>query len=109
VTARRLALGGLPHWPRFLSLSQAAAYVGVSPGVFLTEVKDKVWPDPLRRGSKEALATWDKALMDAAADKRSGIGSATQVVIEPPVLDLAGQADELRKRLRAETGRRRAK
>jgi hypothetical protein len=49
--ARRLELEKLPHWPRFLNLAQAVAYMGVSSAVFLMEVKQRMWPEPKRRGA----------------------------------------------------------
>jgi hypothetical protein len=105
MTARRLALTQLPDWPRFLSLNQAAAYVGVSPAVFLAEVRQKVWPGPRRRGAKAAQATWDKAMLDAAADRQAGIGSSSAPVPEedPKVLE------ESRNRILAKVEKLRAK
>jgi hypothetical protein len=62
----------LPDWPRFLSLSLAAAYLGVSPSVFLAEVKSGMWPKPCRRGKSGGLLTWDRAALDQAADRLNG-------------------------------------
>jgi hypothetical protein len=84
-----LELEGLPHWPRFLNLSQAAAYVGVSPNVFLQEVKARLWPEPIRRGSKLALVTWDKNLLDLAADQRVGVAIGSQLTFSSPQPDAA--------------------
>jgi hypothetical protein len=61
--------------PRFLSRPQAAAYVGVSPGTFDGEVARGLWPAPLRRGRR---CTWDRQLLDLAADRASGILPATR-------------------------------
>jgi predicted DNA-binding transcriptional regulator AlpA len=60
----------LPYWPRGLSLEEAAAYVGVSAGTFLAEIKQGIWPAAERRGRR---IIWDRALLDAAYDKRSGL------------------------------------
>ena len=55
MTQRRLALGELPDWPRYLSLREAAAYLGVSPDLFAREVRLGVWP-PAR--ARAARLTW---------------------------------------------------
>jgi hypothetical protein len=91
-----LELEGLPHWPRFLNLGQAAAYVGVSPNVFLQEVKTRLWPEPMRRGSKLALVTWDKNLLDLAADQRIGVVTGSQLTFSNPQPNAAvGRGAEL--------------
>jgi hypothetical protein len=108
MTARRLDLESLPHWPRFLNLSEAAAYVGVSPSVFLTEVKNRVWPEPKRRGAKAALATWDKALLDSAADRDAGITPAG-APLPSQAVDEEAMRQEMREKLRATAAQRGAK
>jgi hypothetical protein len=62
---RRPALKNRSDWPRFLFLSEVAAYVGVSPAVFLAEVKAKWWPEPTRPAGKTGPAVWDKVLTDS--------------------------------------------
>jgi hypothetical protein len=47
--------------PRFLSVGQAAAYVGVSADTFLEEVALGWWPAALRRGAKGRRLTWGTA------------------------------------------------
>jgi hypothetical protein len=108
VSARRLELERLPHWPRFLNLSQAAAYVGVCPDVFLMEVKNRVWPEPKRRGAKGALATWDKALLDAAADRDAGI-TPVGAPLPTQAADEEAMRQEMRDKLRATAAQRGAK
>ncbi len=70
MTQRRLALGELPDWPRYLSLREAAAYLGVSPDLFAREVRLGVWP-PAR--ARAARLTWDRKLLDRYADANSGL------------------------------------
>jgi hypothetical protein len=61
----------LPNWPRLLPESLAAAYVGcVSIGTFRAEVKDKIWPQPIRRGRR---VFWDLIALDRAVDAQSGL------------------------------------
>ncbi len=60
----------LRSWPRFLSRSEAAAYVGVSAGLFDKEVKVGMWPPAHRRGAKGGRLTWDRMEIDLAADSR---------------------------------------
>lgn len=59
--------------PRFLSRAEAAAYVGVSTTTFDQEVSDGWWPCARRRGAKGTRLTWDRVLLDAAADRASGL------------------------------------
>lgn len=70
---RRLSLERMPAWPRGLSLEEAAAYVGVSPGTFAAEVEEGRFPKPLRRGPKGGRLTWDKAAIDRRLDVLSGL------------------------------------
>ena len=67
------SISELPFWPRYLSREEAARYVGVSADVFELEVSAGLWPQPRRRGGKGGRLTWDRALLDATADKDSGI------------------------------------
>lgn len=59
--------------PRFLSRTEAAAYVGVSTSTFDQEVSLGWWPGARRRGAKGTRLTWDRLLLDAAADRASGL------------------------------------
>ena len=61
--------------PRFLSVGQAAAYVGVSADTFLGEVALGWWPAALRRGAQGRRLTWDRLALDAAADRHSGLAA----------------------------------
>jgi hypothetical protein len=72
--------------PRFLSVGQAAAYLGVSADTFLEEVALGWWPAALRRGAKGRRVTWDRLALDAAADRRSGLAA-------PPETDPLGTTD----------------
>ena len=36
---------------------------------FDQEVEDGMWPPPMRRGRKRTALTWDRALLDRAADR----------------------------------------
>lgn len=68
MTAPRLKLADLPGWPRYLTLAEAAAYVGVSVGTFETEVTAGLWPLPRKRGARGGKPTWDRHLLDQFAD-----------------------------------------
>jgi predicted DNA-binding transcriptional regulator AlpA len=58
--------------PRVLDLDLAAAYVGRSAAAFLKAVADKRFPEPLQDGTRRR---WDKKLLDAAVDRRSGLSA----------------------------------
>jgi hypothetical protein len=73
MTTRRADIQDLPDWPRGLSLEQAAAYVGVSPPVFLKEVKEDKWPPGDRRGQKATRLVWDRRAIDRCYDLVSGL------------------------------------
>ncbi len=60
--------------PRYLSREEVAAYVGVSPRTFDEEMQSGQWPQPRKRGAKGARVTWDRVLIDAFADRDSGLG-----------------------------------
>ncbi len=64
-----MAHARIPHgaWPRGLNCEQAAAYAGVSPNTFLTEVKKGLWPKPEARGHRRI---WDRLAIDEAWDRR---------------------------------------
>lgn len=58
---------------RFLNRRQAAAYLGVSTSTFDIEVKSGMWPQASRRGGKGTALTWDKRILDRAADRHAGL------------------------------------
>ena len=66
----------LPHSlaPRGLSREQAAAYVGISPSLFDTMVKDGRMPSPTRINSR---VVWDRLKVDAAFDALANDDQAT--------------------------------
>ena len=71
MVAKIADISHLPYWPRLLSREHAAAYVGVSPTTFDTEVRNGVWPQPIRRGgadSKRQRLTWDRLAIDRCID-----------------------------------------
>ena len=71
--------------PRYLSREEAAAYVGVSPNVFEAEVRQGYWPPARRRGARDGRLTWDRVLLDLAADRWAGIvhASAPELAAQP--------------------------
>ncbi len=58
---------------RFLTREQAARYLGVGVTTFDAEVVSGVWPPAMRRGGKGAALTWDRRLLDRAADRLGGL------------------------------------
>lgn len=62
----------LPY-ARFLTREQAAAYVGVGTSTFDAEVRAGTWPAAMRRGARGAALTWDRRLLDRAADRLGGL------------------------------------
>jgi hypothetical protein len=81
-----------PYWPRMLSAEQAAAYTGVSVTTFLWEVRQGKWPPPEPRGRKGDRMTWDRFLIDARQNLRSGIrpgNPAGTMSLDPEALALA--------------------
>lgn len=89
----RVALTDLPFWPRMLSREEAARYVGVSDDVFDQEVKAGIWPPALRRGAKGGRGTWDRIMLDRAADRASGLEA-----VAAPAGTGAAHSDEGRQR-----------
>ncbi len=86
--------GTLPFWPRYLDRSEAALYVGVSGDTFMAEVNAGTWPPGRPRGGKGGKLTWDRVLLDRAADAHSGIGDSGKM---PDILaDAAATAVEAR-------------
>jgi hypothetical protein len=88
---RRTELSSLPFWPRFLSREEAARYVGVSPETFDAEVASGLWPAARRRGGKGGRLTWDRALLDAVADRDSGLAGAAAAIPAPAVVGVWGE------------------
>lgn len=72
VTAAKKDISDLPGWPRALSLHQAAAYVGLSPNTFNTQVIAGVYPKAVTFGRRKV---WDRKALDQALDKMSGLGA----------------------------------
>ena len=66
-------------WPRGLSVLQAAAYAGVSPGKFQAEVKAGLWPKPETRGGRKI---WDRRAIDEAWDSREAAGNSPDPLME---------------------------
>lgn len=62
----------MPYWPLYLSRDQAAAYVGVSPNTFDTEVKEGRWPAAVNRGAKQTRLTWYRPALEQAAAALNG-------------------------------------
>lgn len=58
------ALADLPHWPRLLSLVEAARYVGLSTEMFNRRI-GKPWPKPIRMGQR---VLFDRDAIDRAVD-----------------------------------------
>lgn len=67
MTGPKPALAELPHWPRLLSVDQAAAYVGVSVSAFTSRVGE-LWPAPIRYGRRKLF---DRLAIDRAVDELS--------------------------------------
>lgn len=76
--------------PRYLSREEAAAYLGVSPDTFDSEVLAGQWPAARRRGAKGTRLTWDRRMLDAYADHAAGIGPAphAEPVAQPDPLPI---------------------
>ncbi len=77
---------------RFLAISEAAEYVGVSVATFREEVADGRWPAPLRRGRTGRAMTWDVRALDKAADHMAGIAPAVAPVQADVAAQKAGEA-----------------
>lgn len=61
-----------PWVPRMMQREMAAYYCGVSVDTFDYEVSEKLLPQPLPRGRKGGLPTWDRLALDDALDARAG-------------------------------------
>jgi hypothetical protein len=84
--ARRPDLTALPFWPRFLSREEAARYLGVPQTTFEEEVKAGFWPAGRARGARGIRLTWDRVMLDLAADRDAGLSNAQQA--PPPAPDV---------------------
>jgi hypothetical protein len=58
---------------RFLKRAHAAAYLGVGVTTFDAEIRAAMWPKPMRRGAQTTALTWDRKLLDQAADRLAGL------------------------------------
>jgi predicted DNA-binding transcriptional regulator AlpA len=58
-----------PHWPRGLSRTQAASYIGISPGTFDKMIRDGLMPGPKAIYGRRV---WDKFALDDAFDVLDG-------------------------------------
>lgn len=90
------------RWPRFLSRTEAAEYVGVSARTFDAEVAAGMWPAPMRRGGKGGALTWDRVRLDLAADRLAGLaatqGSAPADAAEQAALEAASRGTPAKNR-----------
>ncbi len=69
---------------RFLNRKQAAAYLGVGAPTFDAEVRSGMWPAPMKRGDKSTALTWDRKLLDRAADIIGGLIEAPAAAASQP-------------------------
>ena len=67
---------------RVLSSNEAASYAGVSRGKFNKLVADGTLPGPL---PMSGVRRWDRAALDRALDRLSGLGSGIPDVTAPVV------------------------
>lgn len=74
----RERLAGVGIQPRGLSLEEAAAYVGLSPGAFLKAVAAKLYPDHLPCHGERRI--WDRLALDHAMNRLSGLDDHHQPV-----------------------------
>ena len=72
--------GTIPIGSRWLSIEEAASYVGVSVEVFRDEVARGVWPDA---GRSPAMTgpLWDREALDKASDRLSGLDKGTEAAL----------------------------
>jgi hypothetical protein len=71
----------LPGWPRYLPEADAARYLGVPVSTFRFEVAAGMWPAPVARGARAGrrgvVLTWDRLLLDGAADALSRLAASS--------------------------------
>jgi hypothetical protein len=70
MTAPRLRPADLPGWPRLLTITLAAAYVGHWVSSFGADI-GKLWPKPIG-GTRRTV--WDRLALDQAIDMMPGAG-----------------------------------
>lgn len=63
---------GLPHWPRRMPASLAAAYLGIEETKFRRKVRAGEYPSPRH---DDGSVLWDKNVLDAWVDAWSGTDS----------------------------------
>jgi hypothetical protein len=103
---RRPALRDLPNWPRFLDHAQAAAYVSTSVSTFDAEVRAGIWPKGRRRmhlrgrtdSGERGILVWDRAALDAAADRISGTADEVACLRGEEILNATTKDDWTKKR-----------
>ena len=87
MSQHRLAAIGIKV--RGLSLEEAAAYVGLSPGAFLKCVAAGLYPGAVQQSSERKI--WDRVALDRALDTLSGIdGAAASTCNDPSNDDIEG-------------------
>jgi hypothetical protein len=72
--------------PRGLPLDLAAAYVGLSPHLFLLDVERGRYPQPIKHGAKDKIRRWDRAALDDAMDKLNGRVPASPASTVDPIM-----------------------
>ena len=70
----KFAFETLPNWPRLLNQQQAAAYLSVSTGTFVSELRAGIWPAPVQM-PRPRRKVWDIKALDVAVDRLSGFSS----------------------------------
>lgn len=95
--------------PRFLSREDAAAYLGVCPNTFDSEVKSGMWPPPMRRGAKLRAVTWDRRALDAAADRHSGLANPASSADTIAVPEVDTWADQINAEIAEERAKNNSK
>lgn len=68
--AKKLTSTELPNWPRLMAMPIAAAYLGISEGMFRRGVNGALWPRALTINRRKL---WDRKLLDAKVDELSNI------------------------------------
>jgi len=72
-----------------LGRPEAAAYLGVSIDTFDYEVRSGMWPSACRRGRAGGRLTWDRLILDRAADLMSGL-KGIEAAENEPTFDVVG-------------------
>lgn len=63
-------------WPRRMSRTVAAAYMGIGETTFQQRVDARVYPQPISDGGR---VLWDKRALDLLVDAQSGFDDASGV------------------------------